>query len=134
MVHFGGRNACGLCSSLATCGSSSEQNTSMLGFWPATEKNPTRPVCQCKLKLENGDTYYYVSSNPRPNPTFETQINNLTNSSYRSVTLGTTSQTGRINNLRVWEFETYVYIPDGTSQVNSCIGTQKSKIDRWCVY
>ncbi|QCO20752.1 hypothetical protein C9E88_004125 [Acinetobacter cumulans] len=128
-AFWAGRNKDGACNNTATCGTYSDQTSSMLGFWPVNQKNPQGQYVNQSSTTDNGDTYFYVSNNHQPNPTFETIVKNLTTSPYSAVILPMTTVASGINNLRAWEFETYVYIPASASQVSACVGTSVSMID-----
>lgn len=115
-----------------TCGTYSWEGTALVGAWPISEKNPIGQYLKsAKVNSERGDDYYFISSTDQPNPTFVGLVSNLTTYANRSVTLTEPSSktNSSTNNLRAWEFETYVYIPNQTSTVNSCVGTQGSHID-----
>jgi uncharacterized repeat protein (TIGR01451 family) len=127
-AFWAGRNKNGSCNRTATCGTYSDQTSSMTGFWPINQKNPQGQYVDQSSSTANGDTYFYVSADDKPNPTFEVMIPDLTTSSYKAVKLSSTSESSKINNLRAWEFETYVYIPNSTN-ISACVGTTGSMID-----
>ena len=78
----------------------------------------------------NSGDRYYTNQVVSPNPTFVEAVTNLTTYQYRSVLLPTVSATNsRVNNLRAWEFETYVYIPASTSSVSACVGNSGAEVD-----
>lgn len=115
-----------------TCGTYSWEGTNLVGAWPIAEKNPIGQYLKTpKVNSELGDEYYFVSATDKPNPTFVDLVTTLTNYGNRQVTLAEPSSktNSDTNNLRAWEFETYVYIPNETSTVNACVGTQGSHID-----
>lgn len=122
------KSTAGSCTTTADCGTYSDQTSLMTGFWPITAKNPIGQYVDQASTSDTEDTYFYNSGNRQPNPTFEIQINDLTTSIYKEVKLSSTSATAKINNLRVWEFETYVYIPNSTS-ISACVGTTGAMID-----
>lgn len=125
------RNSNGVITS-TTCGTYSWEGTSLIGAWPLAEKNPIGQYLRTAASnSELGDTYYFVSSANKPEPTFVDLVTNLIGYTNSQVTLAEPSnkRNSYTNNLRAWEFETYVYIPNGTSEVNACVGTQGSHID-----
>lgn len=125
-----GRDKDGSCTNTATCGTYSDQYSSMTGFWPITQKNPQGQYVNASSTSPNGDSYFYVAAGDRPNPTFEAEIKDLRGSNYKEVKLASiTDNNSRVNNLRAWEFETYVYIPEGTGSVSACVGTSGAMID-----
>lgn len=123
-----GRNKDGACTG-NNCGTYADQTSSMLGFWAVNQKNPQGQYVNQGSNTDMGDTYFFTALNDQPNPAFEIMIDNLRSSPYKSVYLGQTSGTSKINNLRAWEFETYVYIPDNTGNVSACVGTSGALID-----
>lgn len=124
-----GRNKDGACTTLATCGTYSDETTEMLGFWGEKEKNPQGQYVSEGSETDNGDKYYYISAGHRPNPTFETLIDNIVSTPYKTVKFVQTAPDKKINNLRAWEFETYVYIPASVGKVSACVGTSGTMID-----
>ena len=128
-----GRTANGECNgTLKNCGIYSSEGTSLLGAWPIDQKNPIGQYLKtAKVNSAYADDYYFISSTDQPNPTFVDFVPKLTSYENQRVTLSEPSnnRTSYTNNLRAWEFETYVYIPNGTSAVNACVGTQGADID-----
>ena len=123
------KSTSGVCSSSTDCGAYSDQTSSMLEFWPKDQKNPIGQYVNQSSTSFNGDSYFFNTGVTQPAPTFETIISDLKTSEYKQVRLLTIADNStKVNNLRAWEFETYVYIPAATN-MQACIGTTGAMID-----
>ena len=123
------KSTSGVCSSSTDCGAYSDQTSSMLEFWPKDQKNPIGQYVNQSSTSFNGDSYFFNTGVTQPAPTFETIIGDLKTSEYKQVRLLTIADNStKVNNLRAWEFETYVYIPAATN-MQACIGTTGAMID-----
>ena len=128
-AFWAGRNTSQTICRGSTCGTYAEQTSAILGAWPASNKNPIGQYLLASARSNSGDRYY-TNLATSPNPTFVEAVTNLTTYQYRSVLLPEVSATNsRVNNLRAWEFETYVYIPASTSSVSACVGNSGAEVD-----
>lgn len=129
-AFWAGRNTTQAVCSGSTCGTYAEETSAILGAWPASDKNPIGQYLSASVPGSNSGDRYYTNQVVSPNPTFVEAVTNLTTYQYRSVLLPTVSATNsRVNNLRAWEFETYVYIPASTSSVSACVGNSGAEVD-----
>lgn len=129
-AFWAGRNTSQTICSGSTCGTYAEETSAILGAWPASDKNPIGQYLLASAPSSNSGDSYYTNLATSPNPTFVQAVTNLTTYQYRSVLLPTVSASNsRINNLRAWEFETYVYIPASTSSVSACVGNSGAEVD-----
>ncbi|MGQ9374445.1 prealbumin-like fold domain-containing protein [Acinetobacter tandoii] len=129
-AFWAGRNTSQTICSGSTCGTYAEETSAILGAWPASDKNPIGQYLSASAPSSNSGDSYYTNLATSPNPTFVEAVTNLTTYQYRSVLLPTVSATNsRVNNLRAWEFETYVYIPASTSSMSACVGNSGAEVD-----
>lgn len=129
-AFWAGRNTNQAVCSGSTCGTYAEETSAMLGAWPVSAKNPMGQYLSNAVRGSNSGDSYYTNLATSPNPTVVEAVTDLTTYQYRSVLLPTVSASNsRINNLRAWEFETYVYIPASTSSVSACVGNSGAEVD-----
>ncbi len=129
-AFWAGRNTSQTICSGSGCGTYAEETSAILGAWPASNKNPIGQYLSASMPGSNSGDSYFTNLATSPNPTFVQAVTNLTTYQYRNVLLPTVSATNsRVNNLRAWEFETYVYIPASTSSVSACVGNSGAEVD-----